>query len=115
MTHSKTLPGLAAGIKQKLIQQALQRKLRNAAPATASPLAAGARVAVGDAHCRFDQHPAYQQLRIINDGAARLGIATSSAACSAQFSATTSTRSPARTPSARNSRSSRSAMPPRSA
>ncbi|MEB2661339.1 Putative pyridoxal phosphate-dependent acyltransferase [Bordetella parapertussis] len=74
MTHSKTLPGLAAGIKQKLIQQALQRKLRNAAPATASPLAAGARVAVGDAHCRFDQHPAYQQLRIINDGAAQLGI-----------------------------------------
>ncbi|AZW30852.1 putative 8-amino-7-oxononanoate synthase [Bordetella bronchiseptica GA96-01] len=74
MTHSKTLPGLAAGIKQKLIQQALQRKLRNAAPATASPLAAGARVAVGDAHCRFDQHPTYQQLRIINDGAARLGI-----------------------------------------
>ena len=58
MTHGKTLPGLAAGIKQKLIQQALQRKLRNAAPATASPLAAGARVAVGEAHCRFDQHPA---------------------------------------------------------
>jgi len=67
--------GLSAELKDKLIQRALARKLQQAA--TAPPLAG--RAAAGDipeAHWRFDQHPGYQQLRIINDGAARLGVAS---------------------------------------
>jgi len=72
------LPGLAAGLKDKLIQQALERKLRQAATppqqttSTASP--AGARSAIPEAFYRFHLHPSYQQLRILNDGAARMGL-----------------------------------------
>src|SRR5271169_398091 len=73
----KTLPGLTAALKEKLIQQGLERRLRhtNAPPvplrtvrdSTAAP-------DVPEQFTRFDQHPGYQQLRIIADGAARLGI-----------------------------------------
>lgn len=73
----KGLPGLTAQIKDKLIQQALERRLRqaeqessNEAPVT-SP--AGT-VTIPEQHYRFHLHPGYQQIRIINDGAARLGI-----------------------------------------
>lgn len=72
------LPGLAAGLKDKLIQQALERKLRHAA--TTPPHAAhpappeGARHAIPEAFYRFHLHPGYQQLRILNDGAARMGL-----------------------------------------
>ena len=74
----KTLPGLTAALKEKLIQQGLERRLRhtNAPPvplrtvrdSTAAP-------DVPEQYTRFDLHPGYQQLRIIADGAARLGIA----------------------------------------
>ncbi len=71
------LPGLAAGLKDKLIQQALARKLRQAASApSAAPSArpAGARVVIPEEFYRFHLHPSYKQLRILNDGAARLGL-----------------------------------------
>lgn len=71
------LPGLAAGLKDKLIQQALERKLRQAAhspSAASSPLAAGSRHAIAEEFYRFHLHPSYKQLRILNDGAARLGL-----------------------------------------
>ncbi len=74
----KTLPGLTAQIKEKLIQQALERRLRHAqqggtveAPSRTSARAHN----VPEQYYRFHLHPGYQQLRIINDGAARLGIA----------------------------------------
>lgn len=70
----KGLPGLTAQIKDKLIQQALERRLRQAA----DPGAADAAPAGGDVpeqYYRFHLHPGYQQLRIINDGAARMGLA----------------------------------------
>src|SRR5271169_6350359 len=75
----KTLPGLTAALKEKLIQQGLERRLRhtNAPPvplrtvrdSTAAP-------DVPEKYTRFDLHPGYQQLRIIADGAAQLGIAS---------------------------------------
>ncbi|AUL49301.1 8-amino-7-oxononanoate synthase [Bordetella trematum] len=77
MTKSK-LPGLAAGLKDKLIQQALERKLRQAAaqpPEAAAPMRpSGSRNAIPEAFYRFHLHPSYQQLRILNDGAAKLGL-----------------------------------------
>ena len=73
----KGLPGLTAQIKDKLIQQALERRLRHAeqgsSVAAPAPPAAGA-VQVAEQHYSFRLHPGYQQIRIINDGAARLGI-----------------------------------------
>jgi 8-amino-7-oxononanoate synthase len=74
----KTLPGLTAALKEKLIQQGLERRLRHAeAPATpARPLreTGSAAAEIPEQFTRFDLHPGYQQLRIISDGAARVGI-----------------------------------------
>lgn len=73
----KGLPGLTAQIKDKLIQQALERRLRQVeqgvsveAPASSRAGATG----IPEQHYQFHLHPGYQQIRIINDGAARLGI-----------------------------------------
>jgi 8-amino-7-oxononanoate synthase len=73
----KTLPGLTAALKEKLIQQGLERRLRQAgAPAApVRPLRESGTVAdIPESFTRFDLHPGYQQLRIIADGAARVGI-----------------------------------------
>ncbi len=73
----KGLPGLTAQIKDKLIQQALERRLKQTEQNTSvAPLA---RPSAGDVnipqqHYSFRHHPGYQQIRIMNDGAARLGI-----------------------------------------
>ena len=71
------IKGLTSQIKDKLIQQALERKLRQFEQAETAPVAAPPvrNAAVAEQHYRFHLHPGYQQLRIINDGAARLGIA----------------------------------------
>ncbi|MER2516794.1 aminotransferase class I/II-fold pyridoxal phosphate-dependent enzyme [Candidatus Accumulibacter phosphatis] len=73
----KGLPGLTAQIKDKLIQQALERRLRQAdqgknydAPARTPSGAA----TTPEQHYRFHLHPGYQQIRIISEGATRLGI-----------------------------------------
>lgn len=74
----KPLQGLTAALKDRLIQESLERRLRKAGqesharpgPATADDVGA-----VPESWCRFDQHPGYQQLRILREGAARLGIA----------------------------------------
>lgn len=73
----KKLPGITAQIKDKLIQQAFERRLRqterrsSAEAPTSSP---GGVVNIPEQHYHFHLHPGYQQIRIINDGAARLGI-----------------------------------------
>jgi 8-amino-7-oxononanoate synthase len=73
----KTLPGLTAAIKEKLIQQGLERRLRQAG-SPAVPARAlrenGLGTDIPEQFTRFDLHPGYQQLRIIADGAARVGI-----------------------------------------
>lgn len=73
----KGLPGLTAQIKDKLIQQALERRLRLAerevnaeAPVSKPAIATN----TPEQYYRFHLHPGYQQLRILNDGASRLGI-----------------------------------------
>jgi len=65
-------PGLTAALKDKLIQHGLQRRLQQPAAAPAQR----ADQPIPEAHTRFALHPGYQQLRIINDGAARLGVAS---------------------------------------
>ena len=78
----KALQGLTAPLKERLIQEALQRRLRKSelersAPAPAA-LTSGARSehtdSIPDSWCRFDLHPDYQQLRILNEGAEKLGV-----------------------------------------
>ncbi|MFN2355856.1 MAG: aminotransferase class I/II-fold pyridoxal phosphate-dependent enzyme [Desulfopila sp.] len=78
---SKKLPGITSQIKDKLIQQAFDRRLRqidrrstdrrSTEPPARSPLG---RPVIPEHHYNFHLHPGYQQIRIINDGAARLGI-----------------------------------------
>jgi 8-amino-7-oxononanoate synthase len=73
---SKT-PGLTAQIKEKLIQQGIERRLRRSNEPPSAPLfraGAAAGPEIPEQYYRFDLHPGYQQLRIIADGATRLGI-----------------------------------------
>jgi 8-amino-7-oxononanoate synthase len=73
----KTLPGLTARLKEKLIQQGLERRLQQAnAPTALRPVARASEdgSAIPEQYYRFDLFPGYQQLRIIADGAARLNI-----------------------------------------
>ncbi|KAF7599111.1 MAG: 8-amino-7-oxononanoate synthase [Candidatus Dactylopiibacterium carminicum] len=75
---NKRISGLGAQLKEKLIQQSLERRLRSAGQTTQPPQAprAGAKAQqVPEQFRRFDQHPGYQQLRIISEGGTRLGIA----------------------------------------
>lgn len=74
----KAIHGLTGQIKDKLIQKALERKLRQAERAENAP---GATVPapqpdgdIKEKFYRFHLHPGYQKLRILNDGAAKLGI-----------------------------------------
>ena len=75
----KPLQGLTGVLKDRLIQESLQRRLRKAAREDHPRLAVAAEPSdspqVPESWCRFDQHPGYQQLRILSEGAARLGIA----------------------------------------
>ena len=75
-TLKKTLPGLTSSLKDRLIQQALERKLRQTEQEQRLPPlhAPAKKLAISEAYTRFDQHPGYRQLRIINDGAARMGV-----------------------------------------
>lgn len=73
----KGLPGLTAQIKDKLIQQALERRLRQTEQGSSNEALTRSFTGIGsipEQHYRFHLHPGYQQIRIINDGAARLGI-----------------------------------------
>lgn len=74
--NRKTLPGLTAALKEKIIQQGLERRLRQAAapPKAVRELAMIGSAEIPEQFTRFDLHPGYQQIRIIADGAARLGI-----------------------------------------
>jgi 8-amino-7-oxononanoate synthase len=80
----RALQGLTAPIKERLIQESLQRRLRKSERERAQPAPAARAPGTGlitpgdpipDSWCRFDLHPDYQQLRILNEGAARLGLA----------------------------------------
>jgi 8-amino-7-oxononanoate synthase len=72
----RSLPGLTAQLKEKLIQHGIERRLRhsNPAPAPMGDLRGSDHADIAEKFCRFDLHPGYLQLRIIADGAAQLGI-----------------------------------------
>ncbi|MFK0088416.1 aminotransferase class I/II-fold pyridoxal phosphate-dependent enzyme [Pseudomonas sp. NPDC090755] len=75
---AKTPSGLNAGIKQRLIEQALQRRRSEAGDSAGGATleqVQQASLKVPEAFYRFDQHPGYQQLRVMQQGAARLGLA----------------------------------------
>ncbi len=76
--NRKSLPGITAQLKEKLIQQSLERRLRRSSAPAAAPRAQGdgGDGGVAEQFTRFDLHPGYQQLRIMSDGAAKLGIAS---------------------------------------
>lgn len=74
---TKKQPGITAQIKDKLIQQALERKLRRVEQRdeTCSSVRESASIdSIAEQYYRFHLHPGYQQIRIINNGAARMGI-----------------------------------------
>lgn len=76
----KGLSGLTSQIKDRLIQQALERRLRKAQPECSAEEATSASTFLASSEdipekfYRFHLYPGYQQIRITNDGAARLGI-----------------------------------------
>lgn len=73
----KGLPGLSSSIKDKLIQQALERKLRQAGQEQGlrgMPRPSARKNVIPEEFYRFDLHPGYRQLRIMNEGAARMGV-----------------------------------------
>ena len=76
----KTLPGITAQLKEKLIQQSLERRLRRTNATASAPVAraigTAVDISVPEQFTRFDLHPGYQQLRIMTDGAAKLGISS---------------------------------------
>ncbi|MDD4915446.1 MAG: aminotransferase class I/II-fold pyridoxal phosphate-dependent enzyme [Methylococcales bacterium] len=71
----KGIPGLTAQIKNKLIQQALERRIK-ASEQEGESLAPELKtnINVAEQHSQFHLHPGYQQIRIINEGATKLGI-----------------------------------------
>ena len=64
----KGVHGLASQLKDKLIQQALERRLQQAEQ--------NAGQATADDPCRFDRLPGYQHMQILKSGAEQLGIAS---------------------------------------
>lgn len=76
----KALQGLTAPLKERLIQEALQRRMRktelerSAPPRPTTLERAEHSDSIPDSWCRFDLHPDYQQLRILNEGAEKLGV-----------------------------------------
>lgn len=80
---AKNLKGLSQTVKEQLIQRVLERRVRrmdefvraDARPAIAvPPPRTHGPVEIPGRHWRFDKHPLYQQLQLIREGAARLGI-----------------------------------------
>ena len=78
----KTLHGLTAPLKERLIQEALQRRMRKTELERSAPAPDRETLSARSAHPdsipeswhRFDLHPDYQQLRILNEGAEKLGV-----------------------------------------
>jgi 8-amino-7-oxononanoate synthase len=76
-TGRKGLHGVSAELKEQLIRKTLERRLRKAAekPASAATGSRAGHRPVPEVFTRFALHPGYQQVRILREGAQRLGIA----------------------------------------
>jgi 8-amino-7-oxononanoate synthase len=66
--------GLGDQLKDQLIRQVMERRLRRAAETPPAPAAAGGPGEIPEAWWRFAHHPGYLQLRILREGGAQLGI-----------------------------------------
>lgn len=66
--------GLSASLKDRLIQQALERKRQPSAASRGLAAVDVARSDIPEEFCRFDQHPGYQQLQRMMQGAQLLGL-----------------------------------------
>ena len=64
--------GLADELKDRLIREIMERRMRDAAAPTP---AAASRDDYPEAWWHLAQHPGYRQLRIMLDGGAKLGVA----------------------------------------
>lgn len=74
---NKPSVALGASMKDKLIQNALDRRMRNAGIKTATPSLhelQSATPAVSEQFYRFDQHPGYKELQMMIQSSARLGL-----------------------------------------
>jgi 8-amino-7-oxononanoate synthase len=77
-------PGLASKIKDRLIQQALERRAQaidedesqHSARFSNQPTVLRSASNIPDAWTRFDEHPGYQRYKLIRDGARKIGIAS---------------------------------------
>ena len=70
-----TAKSLASQLKQKLLQQALEQKMKrldSAASSVKKPLKPGR--AIPDKFCQFDQLPGFQQVQILCRGAEQFGV-----------------------------------------
>ncbi len=79
MIKKMSIVGLTTQLKDRLIQQSLERRLMQVTE-SASPKNSGtdknfAGSMVSEDFYRFDRHPGYKQIRIIQSGAQRLGLA----------------------------------------
>ena len=73
---STNLSSLSNRVKEQLIQRALERRVRTAGDAQAmAARPPGAGNTVPESYYRFALHPGYQQLRILHEGGAKLGVA----------------------------------------
>lgn len=75
---NKPSSALGASMKDQLIQQARERRLRGAtgeAPTPSLQSVQQAAAAVPEQFYRFDQHPGYQQLQVMMQSASRMGLA----------------------------------------
>lgn len=75
---NKPSSALGASMKDQLIQQARERRLRGAtgeSPAPSLQSVQQAAAAVPEQFYRFDQHPGYQQLQVMLQSASRMGLA----------------------------------------
>ena len=73
----KGIPGLSAQLKDKIIQQTLERRFQQAnTPSIEQKIdpILTENQSIPEQYYQFNQHPGYQQIRIMNDGASRLGI-----------------------------------------
>lgn len=66
--------GLTPALKEQLIQQALQRRKQRSGKAATPAEDVQRTPEIPEQHYRFNLHPGYRQIRLINDGAAKLGI-----------------------------------------
>lgn len=80
---SRNLRGLSQAVKEQLIQRVLEQRVRRVEKDRPSAVESAINAFrpdpealghVSERYCRFDMHPVYQQMQLVKEGAAKLGI-----------------------------------------